>query len=59
MTLTQAVLEIFCTQGSIGLQWESRTEKKKNKKKKKKNGFPLIFVLIPYIKFQDHISNGS
>ena len=24
MTLAQAVLEIFCSQGSIGLQWESR-----------------------------------
>ena len=24
MILAQAVLEIFCSQGSIGLQWESR-----------------------------------
>ena len=24
MTLAQVVLEIFCSQGSVGLQWESR-----------------------------------
>ena len=29
MILAQAVLEIFRSQGSIGLQWESRKKKKK------------------------------
>ena len=27
MILVQAVLEVFCSQGSIGLQWESRKKK--------------------------------
>ena len=31
MTLAQAVLEIFYSQGSIGLQWESRKKKKVEK----------------------------
>ena len=29
MTLAQAVLVIFCSQSSIGLQWESRTNVEK------------------------------
>ena len=29
MTLAQEVLQIFCSQGSIGLQWESRKNVKK------------------------------
>ena len=33
MTLAQAVLEIFCSQGSIGLQWECRKKKKKRGKR--------------------------
>ena len=28
MTLAQAVLEIFCSQGSIGLQWEKKKKVK-------------------------------
>ena len=31
MSLAQAVLEIFCLQGSIGLQWESRKKKTSEK----------------------------
>ena len=31
MILAQAVLEIFRSQGSIGLQWESRKKKKKGR----------------------------
>ena len=49
MTLAQAVLEIFCSQSSIGLQWESRKKmskravtlqrqvRRKSKKKNKQN----------------------
>ena len=62
MTLAQAVLEIFCSQGSIDFQWESRKNVEKGlqlTKKKKKICVRLIFVLIPHIKFQDHISKGS
>ena len=50
MILAQAALEVFCSQGSIGLQWESRkkTSKKgrnsatKSPIEKKKNMGPLI-----------------
>ena len=67
MTLAQAVLEIFCSQGSIGLQWESRknVEKGHNSamesltEKKKKIQVLLFIILIPHIKFQDPISNRS
>ena len=62
MTLAQAVLELFCSQGSIGLQWESRKNVEKglllcNDKSdgKEKSMCPLNFC----IKFQDHIYNGS
>ena len=72
MTLAQAVLEIFCPQGSIGFTM-GKSKKKKNVEKglhvllcndksdgKEKNILVLlIFILMPRIKFQDHISNGS
>ena len=66
MILAQAVLEIFCSQGSIVLQWESRkTSNKghnsatKSPTEKKKNTFRLCFILIAHIKFQDPVSNRS
>ena len=66
MTLAEAVLEIFCSQGSIGLQWESQKTSKKgynsatiSPTEKKKIQVLLIFILIQHTKFQDRISNGS
>ena len=57
MILAQAVLRIFCSQGSIRgitLQWQLRrpTEKKKILVR-------LLFMLHPYIKFQDPVANSS
>ena len=58
MIVAQAVLEIFCSQGSIGLQWESQNMLKKghntattsltDKKKRK---------VSAYISWLLHISN--
>ena len=63
MILAQAVLQIFCSQSSIDLlcknekrgitlQWQIQQEKKKIRVR-------LFFMLIPYIKFQDPVSNRS
>ena len=50
MILAQAGLKIFCSQGSIGLQWESRKMSKKGHNsattsltEKKENTAPLLF----------------
>ena len=66
MILAQMVLEIFCSQSSIGLQWESWKMSKKGHNsattsptEKKKIRFRLYFMVIPNIKFQDPISNRS
>ena len=66
MTLAQAVLEIFCSQTSIGLQCNKMKNFEKgnnpamtNPMDKKKIRVFLIFILIPHTKFQDPISNGS
>ena len=37
MILAQAVLEIFCSQGSIGLQWESQKNIEKMAKSEKED----------------------
>ena len=67
MILAQAVLEIVCLQGSIGLQWDSQKTLKKGHnsamksliEKRKKKWVLSFFILIPHIKFQDPISNHS
>ena len=67
MTLAEWVLKIFCLQGSIGLQWESKkkcwkrgiTLQWKVWRKRKKIRVLLFFILIPHIKFQDPMSNHS
>ena len=65
MTPAQAVLEIYCSQASIGLHCNKIENFEKdnnsamtNPMKKKRNKF-LIFILIPHAKFQDPISNGD
>ena len=69
IVLTQAVLQIFCSKVSIGLQCKSRKRDENGTKtghnsamrspteKKQKYRSTYLFMLIPYIKFQDPISN--
>ena len=62
LILAQALLQIFCSQGSTSLQSKSWkrgiTLKWQVRRKRKKYGYSLFFMLyIPNIKFQDPISN--
>ena len=66
MTLTQAVLEIFCSQASIGLQCNKNKKSENgnnsaitNPMNKKQIWFFLVFIFIPHTKFQDPLSIGS
>ena len=66
MTLASAVLEIFCSQASIGLRCNENEKTLKraitamtNPMAKKKLRVSLIFILVPHTKFQDPIPNGS
>ena len=62
--LAQTILEIICSQGSIGLRWERgrKTSKKRGIRTtiltdKKKIRVCLFFMLNPHIKFQDPVFN--
>ena len=57
MNLAQTVLEIFCSQGSIGLQWEGKTKRATTLQQQVRR--KRIFKLIPHVKFQDPTSNPS
>ena len=58
MILAHAVPQIFCSQGSIGLQ-KGHNSAMTSPTEKKNIRFRLFFMFIPYIKFQDPISKGS
>ena len=61
MILAKGVLQIFCSQGSIGLQLH-KLKKGRNSATsltEKKKSVPLFFMLFLFKEFQDPISHGS
>ena len=59
MILDQAVLQIFCWQGSLGYKLKNVHNSATTNPTKKKMEVCLIFMLVLYIEFQDPTSNGS